>query len=259
MRTVICHFYNEEFLLPWWLQHHKHIFDHGIMIDYASTDRSCDLIREICPDWEIRPSRNEFFTSTEVDIEVMDIEKTLSGWRMALNVTEFLYGNTDHLPADSGFAQYFIGNYAFVDMADESKAPVHLFHDRPLHEQRYWGYDEFHNTGMHRGGQMGRMCRSVHNYPVEYTPGRHYGDGREKSFNDLFIFYYGHASACEQGLKRKTQISSKVGDREPQSTHHRTIEHFKNGFEELRNISRELTTEIAEVLEHNRRITGQNW
>ena len=91
MKTVISHFYNEEHLLPWWLNHHKQIFDHGIMIDYHSTDRSMEIIREICPDWELRYTRNKYFDSTPIDQEVMDIEKKLEGWRMCLNTTEFLY------------------------------------------------------------------------------------------------------------------------------------------------------------------------
>jgi hypothetical protein len=42
------------------------------------------------PTWEIRPSRNEFFHSVSIDKEVMDIETEFTGWKMCLNVTEFL-------------------------------------------------------------------------------------------------------------------------------------------------------------------------
>ena len=150
-KTILCHFYNEEYMLPWFLNHHKQIFDHGIMIDYNSEDRSRDIIHEICPTWDIHMSQNWWFDSTICDEEVMKWEKTVEGWRMALNVTEFLYGNTDHLPDDSGYAQYFIGNYVFVDMQNQlqtqGELPI-LSHDRPLHEQRLWGYDEFQNKGI---------------------------------------------------------------------------------------------------------------
>lgn len=47
--TVISHVYNEEYLIPFWLEHHKHMFSHGIIIDYNSTDRTLDIVREICP------------------------------------------------------------------------------------------------------------------------------------------------------------------------------------------------------------------
>ena len=50
---IISHILNEEYLLPFWLEHHASIFDHGIMIDSGSTDRSIELIRKMCPTWSI--------------------------------------------------------------------------------------------------------------------------------------------------------------------------------------------------------------
>src|SRR5260221_3505935 len=88
--TVISHFRNEEVYLPFWLRHHTRLFDHGVMIDYRSSDRSVEIVRELAPTWEIRPSRNEKFHSASIDREVMDIETEFSGWKMCLNVTEFL-------------------------------------------------------------------------------------------------------------------------------------------------------------------------
>lgn len=34
--TVLMHIYNEEYLLPFWLNHHKNIFDHGVIVNYDS-------------------------------------------------------------------------------------------------------------------------------------------------------------------------------------------------------------------------------
>jgi Glycosyl transferase family 2 len=263
MKTVICHFYNEEFLLPWWLTHHKKVFDHGIMIDYHSTDRSMEIIREICPDWEIRYTRNKFFDSLPVDEEVSNVEKILGGWRMCLNVTEFLYGNTDHFVDLPDPTQYFVGNYVFVDMEDPARGQTILDHRHPLHQQRYWGYDEFRNTGESRsGGIMGRMSRSIHNYPMTYTGGRHWGSGEKAetckaSFSDLAIFYYGWCDLSPAGLKRKTQIAGKI--QEAGTVHHHSENEFATWGRELKNISRDLKEEIAPILEHNRRITGQEF
>lgn len=264
MRTVICHFYNEEYILPWWLRHHRHIFDHGIMIDYHSTDRSVEVIKQICPDWEIRTTRNQDFDSILVDVEVMDIERNLTGWRMALNVTEFLYGNTDHLPANSGFAQYFIGNYVFVDMQDTAKTGElsSLVADRPLHEQRNWGYDEFQNRGITRAGNMARMHRSIHNFPIEYTPGRHWGDGRPRSFTDLVIFYYGWADASNKGIARKMQIQTKMSARDKElnaGNHVGTYEEYLTRYQSQQRFARDLRSEIIPILDHNIRCTGQYW
>lgn len=264
MRTVICHFFNEEYLLPWWLKHHKHIFDHGIMIDYHSSDSSVEVIKRICPTWEIRTTRNTYFDSAEIDAEVMDIERNLTGWRMALNVTEFLYGNTDHLPSDSGFIQYFIGNYVFIDMQDQQTTGElsSLVTDRPLHEQRTWGYEEFQNKGISRAGNMARMHRSIHNYPVEYTPGRHFGNGRPRSFNDLVIFYYGWADASKPGIDRKMQIQDKMSERDKKlnaGNHVGTYEDYLNRFSNQRRFARDLRSEIIPILDHNIRCTGQHW
>ena len=40
--TIIAHFFNEEYLLPWWLNHHKKIFDYGILFDYSSAHKVSD-------------------------------------------------------------------------------------------------------------------------------------------------------------------------------------------------------------------------
>ena len=92
-KTLLCHFYNEEYMLPWFLNHHKQIFDHGVMIDYHSTDRSVEIIRELCPTWDIVTSRNPNFQADTIDTEVNDIEAGIDGWKICLNVTEQLIGN----------------------------------------------------------------------------------------------------------------------------------------------------------------------
>jgi hypothetical protein len=256
-KTVICHFYNEEFLLPWWCKHHKELFDHGIMIDYASTDRSVEIIKEICPTWEIRPSRNDLFHPRDVDKEVMDIEAELSGWRIALNVTEFLYGNMGHIDkCTAKDKQFFIANYVFVDMEDPAKGSLELTYNKPLHEQRYWGYTDLTSAG-YRWTELGgtyRLNRSIHNYPVEYPDwGRHWPDTKY-SFDDLMIFYYGWADAGERGLARKLQIQKKVPE-EVSGGHHNKdkvtfLEMYRN---EQQPVSTDLRTEIEYILR------AKNW
>lgn len=81
MATVISHVRNEEWLLPFWLAHHVPMFEHGIIIDYASTDRSVAVVKEMAPHWEVRPSRNKIFNSKACDAEVETIEHTVSGWK----------------------------------------------------------------------------------------------------------------------------------------------------------------------------------
>lgn len=206
MRTVVCHFFNEEYLLPWWLDHHRRIFDHGIMIDYNSTDASRDIIKRMCPEWEIFTTRNAYFDSANIDREVEDYERTCSGWRMALNVTEFLYGNVaqlDKLPAPT---QHFIGNYVFID----PKNGKPLIHSRPLHEQATFGYYETDPRPCDKLNFGLRASRSIHNFPVAYARegGRHWH--QMPTLGDLAIFYYGYAVLNEDGIARKLQIKTKM-------------------------------------------------
>lgn len=210
MRTVICHFYNEEYLLPWWLAHHRTIFDHGIMIDYNSTDASCALIRAYCPEWEIHNTRNAYFDSAAIDREVEDFERTCTSWRMALNVTEFLYGNFAQLDLVTEPTQHFIGNYVFVDPMN-SFSPTH---ERPLHEQIAFGYYENDEDAASKLNYGLRANRSLHNYAVRYPEqgGRHWH--QKPTLKDLAIFYYGYAMLNDMGIARKLQIKSKMSDEE---------------------------------------------
>src|SRR5688572_7700041 len=97
MRTVLMHFYNEQYLLPWWLKHHVELFDHGVLIDYASTDESPDICRRLAPHWKLVQSQNAIFDEYDVDYEVMEHEAQLPGWKMVLNTTEFLCVRRDDL------------------------------------------------------------------------------------------------------------------------------------------------------------------
>ena len=91
MNTVITHFYNEEYLLPWWINHHKKLFDYGIMINYASTDRSYEICNELCPPhWKIVDSVNKIFVAPTNDTEVKVYEQSVDGFKIALTVGEFL-------------------------------------------------------------------------------------------------------------------------------------------------------------------------
>ena len=88
--TLISNIYNEEYLLPFWCNHHKSMFDHAVIVDYGCTDKSIDIIKEICPNWEIRKSKNASFGAIEIDKEFNEIESEFEGFKIILNTTEFL-------------------------------------------------------------------------------------------------------------------------------------------------------------------------
>lgn len=201
MKTVISHFYNEEYLLPWWLKHHKQIFDHGIMINYASTDNSVNIIKEHCPNWQIVESRNEFFESELIDQEVMDYERDLQGARMALNITEFLYG--DYRIIDDLATDY---------MPRMILIPCLLMIDPSLN--RYYDpkkqlIDTCRNGLSYHDSCFIRHTRSIHNCPMIYSPGRHFPDYAYES-TDLTIIYQGFAPWNDTVIERKMSIGTRV-------------------------------------------------
>ena len=94
-KTVIAHFYNEEFMMEWWLNHHLNLFD-GILINHKSTERSVEIIHDIAPGWKILDTSLEFFDAFDNDFEIMNIESNVEGWKMVLNITKFLiFANKD--------------------------------------------------------------------------------------------------------------------------------------------------------------------
>lgn len=66
--TLITHIFNEEYLLPFWLEHHKNMFDDLVVIDYHSTDKSLEICKNMWPTCKIMTTRNEYFDAEEDDI-----------------------------------------------------------------------------------------------------------------------------------------------------------------------------------------------
>jgi hypothetical protein len=175
MKTVMTHFYNEEYLLPWWLNHHKKYFDHGIMINYQSSDNSVNLIKEICPTWEIIDTKNDSFGAAEVDKEVMDIEKSLSGWRIVLNTTEFLIGDFSLLDDANENKDFFIPPLIMVDCKEtefvEPNPKISLIKQRKNGVSYHnWNHFSF------------KKSRKLSNYFSQYPMGRHFGKYNTENF-----------------------------------------------------------------------------
>jgi hypothetical protein len=193
MRTILSHFYNEEYLLPWWLKHHKKYFDHGIMVNQHSTDNSVEIIREICPDWEIIQSKNELFCCGGTDAEMEELERNLDGWRITLNTTEFLCGNYNYIE-NCGRDIILIKSAIMQDKVDRKDDK--LSYDLPLIEQKPWGYFSSARPG-----------RSMHCKSIPYRFGRH---AEIHDTEDLIIFWYGWSPWTPETLKRKLQIQNRI-------------------------------------------------
>jgi hypothetical protein len=205
-------------MLPWWLTHHRQYFNHGIMIDYHSTDNSVNIIKTLCPSWDIITSQNKIFNPIPVDEEVSLIEQNLSGWRVCLNVPEFLVGNYSRLSDSSVPTNIYVDTITFIESKSKEN-PTILDPTVDLIKQCSWVAP--------RGF---RSQRSVHNYPINYPPGRHFYS--LPTYKDLMIYYYGWASLEPASIKRRMQIQTKT-QVDPMSPHLFTEEQLLEKFKDL--------------------------
>jgi hypothetical protein len=167
------------------------------MINYASTDSSVSIIKQICPDWTVINSRNQFFDAKLIDDEVSDIESTVSGWKTCLNTTEFLVGDYS-LMNNTPEQEITVPCFIMVD----AQPGVQPSYTTPLIEQKY------HGIHYHGRDPLARRPRLIHNKTrVDYPLGRHYPD-----FNTdkLKVLWYGWSPFNKKALDRKLQIQNRI-------------------------------------------------
>jgi len=210
---LISHFYNEEFLLPFWLKHHVPLFDHGVMIDYGSTDNSVDIIRQLAPSWEIRPTKNEWFVEPQIGQEVMGIEQEFKGWKIALNVTEFILHHdlrayTEGLGVKPGICTNG------VIMVDDPGSKGEYNEDELLVYQKTHGYFEVDILTKGMSTTNVRMCsrkRLLHQQPSgQYSLGRHTNNITREQDTNLFVCWFGWSPFTQEIKDRKKQIQHKA-------------------------------------------------
>lgn len=206
--TIISHFYNEEFLLPLWLEHHKQFFEFGVMVDYNSTDRSVEIIKDICPHWQILPANTPHFDHKECDDLVMHVERQLPPpwFRISVTCTEFIVGDVHKLISADHQAnqktQWLLPVNVFTGY-DPNGA---LSNKIPLWEQVKYGIP-WQNVWPFP------YYRSFHNYnDMAYSDGRHFHG--ECNQNDVMIFKYSNALIGKEMFKRRLQIADKVSQKD---------------------------------------------
>jgi 2-polyprenyl-3-methyl-5-hydroxy-6-metoxy-1,4-benzoquinol methylase len=206
--TVIAHFYNEEYLLPFWLHHHKTIFTHGILIDYSSTDKSVEIIKSIVPDWTIINSRNTTFDAIDCDHEVMDIECTVRGWKLTLNITEFLMTTNIQSIVNkySSFKAISIRSLQMIESSVHESGNL-VVSDQPLVKQRTFGIKDYT-----------RKTRTLHQaIHGNYDFGRHNTRLQPQinvPINEMVVLWFGYSPMNEDMLNRKLQIKPKMSRRD---------------------------------------------
>lgn len=204
------HIYNEEYLLPFWLNHHKNIFDHIVIVDYNSTDRSVDICKEIIPDCTVINSRNQFFGAEDASSEIMDLENQYDGFKVCLNVTEYLmsYDNTKIKEMLKPFEN---SNICFKL---NILIPISLNEYEPKNNEELFKSMcnddvKFCNDLITKIGE--RSVRYIHNYCNGYYKlGRHETFLPSFDFPELFLITLTWYPMNVSFMKRKLQIKNKM-------------------------------------------------
>jgi hypothetical protein len=197
--TLITHIFNEEYLLPFWLEHHKKIFDDLIVIDYNSTDKSVEICKIIWPTCNIIKTRNENFGAVNIDKEVMDIENTVNGIKMVLNTTEFLLCEISikDLFEDNNNITYSVNSITPYSRHTTEIYTVDDLFKKLLNDDVVYHYD--------------RSSRYIHNYPNgDYHVGRHLTNHSSTETNKAHIIWCGFYPMNEKLMKRKLQIQQNI-------------------------------------------------
>ncbi len=225
--------FNEEFLLPFWLKWHRNFFTRGIIIDYNSTDNSNAIIRELCPSWEIiKPKYNDGFHARDLDREVVDAEKGVKGWKVCLNVTEFVFHDDFDNYLDSQpetVKGIWLPVIAMVDRIDNRDKEID--NNKPLVLQNPTG--QF-GCGNVRNTANGRLVHRAEH-------GNYVGWGRHASSlpgvispGDAYHLWFGWSPWNKQIIKRKAQIRDKIIDDDMKimaaGTHMMTVEQLESTF-----------------------------
>lgn len=201
----ISHVWNEELLMPGFINWHKQIgFDSFTIIDHRSTDRTVGIIKEMASDWKIIPSRLEWFSASENDHEVSEVEASLptspEDFKIVLNVTEWLW--TPHFKEKLEAAWRLAPDLQAFGSRSVSLVDIGANEVNPFLQTN--GYIDYEN-----GVNGSRRWRFAHNQDYgHYQIGRHGVDLPHTTMPEWLILYWQLAPypACRD---RKKAINTK--------------------------------------------------
>ena len=200
--VLITNIYNEEYLLPFWLNHHKKIFDHGIIIDYGSTDKSLEICKEICPNWEIRKTKNADFAAANADQELMNVENQLNGIKMILTITEFLFCER---PLKEIFINNKTTNVSFAVKQYAAYTETLGMYPKDLKDL----YKDVMKKSVLFYFQENIGPRQIHNFSNgNYNIGRHATYNPSVETTDMHILWLGSFPLNEHTMNRKVNVKT---------------------------------------------------
>lgn len=199
MVTLISSFYNESYLLPWWCEWHKDMFDHAVLFDYFSTDNSVKIIKRICPNWEVRKTVNKDWEFKDNDNEYMRAEREFDGYKIVLTTTEFLFGEHPRLPDKKSY--FGIPLKRVIDLDPDNKPS----YDYPLLFQKHDTYKEPRDK---------YKRRFLHNHADgKYDVGRH-STNNEYVDIPMLIYKYVFAPWTDEFIQRKIDMKTHMSPKD---------------------------------------------
>lgn len=233
-KTVLfSHFYNEELLLPFWIDQHRNMFDEAMLLNFNPTDRSVDIIRNRAPvGWKVYHWGSNFdFVKFRTDFMVNE-KLYPDAWKIFLTTTEFLVHDDlprllmhEDMPSAFRFRSY-------VMVGDDSKPLVDnvpLMKQRSVYTIAPFTNEMFGVSAERFNASNGKnyyYSRIMHSFDsMEYYEGLHEGaEFRVNRFSDEGFIAKFAFTPWPETIDRKRQIGSRIPKKyfeNGMATHHR--------------------------------------
>jgi len=217
--TVFSHVLNEEELLPQWLKHHRRMFTHGVILDVGCTDRSMDIVREMCPSWEIITLKVEDTVADRLAIEIIEYhESRFTGWKIALNITEFLIVDDlqEYLSNYSDIIGFRCTGLNSVDTKIDDSLDIYTRNFGYIERGNNWSGNVDYNNWIVNPNWVLRHRLIHQNVKGEYESGRHTNRLVDNTHDDIYILWIGRGSPmfynrkCISGYKSRDRVFTQV-------------------------------------------------
>jgi hypothetical protein len=199
MTTLISHIYNEEYLLPFFIEHHYEKFENGIILDYGSTDASLNILEKLAPRWKIVDCSGENFDALKLDELVHSIEEKLIGICLVLTVTEFFVGDPRFITKGMVLPSYSL-------LRSEEDPEIEA--GQKFHEVYKIGVSPFQSRSFTNSNlPIRKMGRTIRTTREKYPVGRHFDVLGHTPF---LIYRVANCLANEDMIIRRLQIQERI-------------------------------------------------
>ena len=216
--VLFSHFYNEELLVPFWIDQHKDMFEEAVLVNFNSTDRSVDIIRSRAP-----PGRKVYHWGSNFDFvkfrtDVMSNERLYpDAWKIFLTTMEFLvHDDLSRLLMKEYMSSSFRFR-AYIMVGDDSEPLVDnvpLLQQRSVYTIAPLAHEAFEVRGEKFNASTGETVysRIMHSFDsMEYTEGLHDGAGFPvKRLSDEGFIAKVAFTPWPETIERKVQIGSRI-------------------------------------------------